>query len=424
MIPPKKLTVVVILAVLVSSVGLASDWAQWWGPNRDGCSSETGLLKAWPQDGPSLLWKASGLGAGFSTVAVAGDRIYTTGDKAGACYVHALALDGGKTLWSTKIGKAGAPGWGGFTGPRGTPTIDGDLLFVIGQYGELVCLKTADGAMVWQKHLADDFGGKRPEWGFSESVLVDGDQVVCTPGGSQGAIVGLNKQTGNVLWRTKDFTDEAHYCSLICAKIAGVKQYVQLTAASVVGVGTDGTVLWKAKRRGKTAVIPTPVVQGDKVYVTSGYGIGCNLFEITSAGGKLQARQVYAERSITNQHGGALRVGNYVYGYCDRQGWVCQELASGEIKWAQKRQIGKGSLTYAAGRLYLRAEDDGIVGLIEATPAGYKESGRFVQPGHEKPKPGERKVKKPKTWPHPVVSGRKLYLRDQDNLFCYDVQAR
>jgi outer membrane protein assembly factor BamB len=410
----KSIPLIVILVVLACGVCLGGDWAQWRGPNRDGCSSETGLLKAWPKSGPKLLWKATGLGAGFSTVATAGDRIYTTGDKAGSCYVHALALNGGKILWSTKLGKAGAPGWGGFTGPRSTPTIDGDVLFVIGQYGELVCLKIADGAKVWQKHLVNDFSGKRPEWGYSESVLVDGDQVVCTPGGSQGAVVALNKRTGKKLWQTKEFTDEAHYSSLVGAEIAGVKQYVQLTSESVVGVGTDGVVLWRSERKGKTAVIPTPIVQGNKVYVTSGYGAGCNLFEIQSAGGKLQARQVYAERSITDQHGGALRVGDYVYGHCDRQGWVCQELATGEIKWAEKKQIGKGSLTCADGRLYLRAEDKGIVGLIEATPAGYKEVGRFVQPDFGKPK----------TWPHPVVSGKKLYLRDQGNLFCYDVQAR
>ena len=410
----KSLSLIVILVALTSSVGLAGDWAQWWGPNRDGCSSETGLLKAWPEGGPKLLWRANGLGAGFSTVAITGERIYTTGEEGGSCYVHALALDGGKPLWSTKIGKSGAPGWGGFTGPRGTPTIDGDLLFVIGQFGELVCLKTADGALVWQKHLTEDFGGELPEWGYSESILVDGDQIVCTPGGDQGAIVALNKRTGKLLWQTKDFTDPAHYSSLVCAEIAGIKQYVQLTAESVVGVGTDGTLLWRARRRGRTAVIPTPVVQDNKVYVTSGYNAGSNLFEITAAGGKLQARQVYAERSISNHHGGALRVGDYVYGYCDRRGWTCQEFATGQVKWAEKGQIGKGSLTYADGRLYLRAEDDGVVGLIEATPAGYKETGRFVQPDFGKPK----------TWPHPVISGKKLYLRDQDNLFCYDIQAR
>lgn len=409
----KNLALIPLLVVLTAAVALGADWPQWWGPNRDGGSAETGLLTSWPPGGPSLAWRASGLGEGFSTVAVVGDRIYTTGDKGGACYVYALAPDDGSILWSTKIGRAGAPGWGGFAGPRSTPTIDGDLLFVMGQYGELVCLKTADGAQVWQKHLSDDFKGDRPEWGFSESVLVDGDQVVCTPGGPLGALLALNKRTGAVLWQTRDFTDPAHYSSIVSATIGGVRQYVQLTAEHVVGVGPDGTVLWKAARKGKTAVIPTPVVWGNKVYVTSGYGVGCHLFEITATGGEFQAREVYAERTISSHHGGALRVGDFVYGYCDRRGWVCQELATGAIKWAEKGEIGKGSLTYADGHLYLRAEDDGVVGLIEATPEGYKETGHFIQPDFGKPK----------TWPHPVVSGKKLYLRDQDNLFCYDVAA-
>jgi len=288
------------------------------------------------------------------------------------------------------------------------------MLYVMGQYGELLCLKTSDGAKVWEKHLTDDFGGKRPSWGFSESILVDGDQIVCTPGGKKGAIVALNKKTGALLWQTEDFTDSAHYSSIVCATIAGAKQYVQLTAASVVGVSPEGAVLWRAERKGKTAVIPTPVVQGDKVYVTSGYGVGCNLFEISRSGGEFEAKQVYAERSMANHHGGAVRVGDYVYGYCDGKGWVCQELATGDLKWAQKREVGKGALVYADGCFVLRSETRGTVGLIKATPDGYQETGRFMQPG----------VGKPKTWPHPVIANKKLYLRDQDLLLCYDVAAR
>jgi len=410
-----RLTIGCVCALtLVSTLCRADDWPQWRGPKRDGLSPETGLLQQWPQGGPALAWRATGLGEGFSSVSVVGDRIYTTGDKGDVCYVHGLNRADGKLLWSTPLGKAGAPGWGGFAGPRGTPTVDGDLLYVMGQYGELACLKTADGVKVWAKHLSKDFGGERPEWGYSESVLIDGDQAVCTPGGSKGAIVALDKRTGRLLWQTKDFTDPAHYSSLVCAEIAGVKQYVQLTADSVVGVSPKGEVLWRIERKGKTAVIPTPVVKGDKVYVTSGYGAGSHLFVVERAGGKLQVRQVYAERSIASHHGGAVLVGDHVYGYCDSRGWVCQELATGKLTWTEKRQVGKGSVMCADGRLYLRAEDDGIVALIEATPDGYKETGRFVQPGFGKPT----------TWPHPVVAGKKLYLRDQNQLLCYDIQAR
>ncbi len=404
----------VLALTLLSSFSLAADWPQWRGPNRDGLSSETGLLQEWPEGGPTLVWTAKGLGEGFSTVSVAGDRIYTTGDKGDVCYVHGLNRADGEILWSTPLGKAGAPGWGGFAGPRGTPTVDGDLLFVMGQYGELACLKTSDGAKVWGKHMIEDFGGELPEWGYSESVLIDGDQAVCTPGGSKGAIVALDKRTGKLLWQTRDFTDRAHYSSLVCAEIGGFKQYVQLTAESVVGVNPIGAVLWRAERRGKTAVVPTPIVKGNQVYVTSGYGVGCNLFEVERIVSRFDTKQTYAERSMASHHGGALLIGDYVYGYCDARGWICQELATGELKWTEKSQVGKGSLVYADGCLYLRAEDDGIVGLIKATPDGYEETGRFIQPGFGKPK----------TWPHPVVADKKLYLRDQDILLCYDVAAR
>lgn len=402
----------ILFVILFSSFSNGGEWAQWRGPNRDGRSSETGLLKQWPEGGPALLWKATGLGSGFSSVSISGNQIFTTGDKDGACYAHALNLEDGKLLWSTKIGKAGAPGWGNFAGPRSTPTIDGERIYVLGQYGELLCLNRIDGSRVWEKHLVKDFGGKLPEWGYSESVLIDGENVLCTPGGSKGAIIALNKQTGEVVWRTSDFKDPAHYSSLVSAVIAGVKQYVQLTVNSVVGVDTDGTVLWRAERKGKTAVIPTPVIHGDKVYVTSGYGIGCNLFDIQYSNGTFNAREVYENKSMANQHGGAILVGDHVYGYCDGRGWVCQELSTGELKWTEKKKTGKGSLTYADGNLYLRSESDGILALIEATPEGYKETGRFVQPGFGKPK----------TWPHPVVAGKRLYLRDQDLLLCYDVK--
>jgi len=227
-------------------------------------------------------------------VAVVGDSIYTTGEKDQTSYVHGLDRRDGKILWSTAIGQAGAPGWGGFSGPRGTPTVDGDLLFVMGQFGELICCRTDNGAEVWKRHLEKDLGGKRPEWGYSESVLVDGDRVVCTPGGSKGAIAALDKRTGEIVWQSKAFTDQAHYSSLVCAEICGIRQYIQLTAESVAAVGTDGTLLWRAARKGEVAVIPTPITSGNRVYVTSGYNIGSNCFEITRTGDRLEARQVYA----------------------------------------------------------------------------------------------------------------------------------
>lgn len=344
-----------------------------------------------------------------------GNRVYTSGDKGDTSFVHALNLEDGKIVWTAKLGKSGAPGWGGFAGPRATPTIDGDLVFTVSQWGEFVCLQKADGREKWRKHFTEDFGGARPEWGFSESALVDGDKVLVTPGGDKGAVVAVNKQTGAVVWQSKEFTDEAHYSSLIIAEIGGVRQYIQLTAKSVAGLAADsGKLLWKAARKGATAVIPNPVYHNNHVYVTSGYGIGCNLFKVTPSGGSFSAEQVYANKVMVNHHGGVILVDGDVYGYSDGKGWTCQDFMSGEAKWQEKAKLGKGSITYADGRFYLRDEDKGTVALIEASPGGYKETGRFEQPDRTKQK----------SWPHPVIAYGKLFLRDQDLLLCYDVKAK
>jgi outer membrane protein assembly factor BamB len=394
----------------------SGDWPQWRGPNRDDVSQEKGLLQDWPAGGPPLAWKAAGLGEGYSTVSVQADRIYTIGDRKDASYVIALDLADGKQIWAAKLGKAGAPGWGGFSGPRSTPTVSGKLVFALGQWGELVCFDADTGKEQWRKDYTKDFGGSRPEWGFSESPLVDAGRVVFTPGGSKGTLAAVFKATGEKIWQTKDLTDSGQYASPIVAEIGGVRQYIQLTYKSVVGVSAgEGQLLWRAPFRGETAVIPTPIYADGCVYVCSGYGAGDMLVKITEAGGKFKADQVYANKVMVNHHGGVLKVGDYVYGYSDSKGWTCQDFKTGAARWQDKDKLGKGSLTYADGRLYLRQEDKpGTVAIIEAAPSGYKEHGRFEPPARSDKQ----------SWPHPVVAQSKLFLRDQDVLLCYDVKAR
>lgn len=411
------LTAVVAVTLFpVISLGASADWPQWRGPNRDGHSADTGSLKQWPSNGPRLVWKATGLGSGYATVSVARDRIFTMGDKEDANYVMAISPADGKTLWTTKVGRAGAPGWGGFAGPRCSPTVDGNLVFAVGQYGEVVCVDAATGEEVWRKDYIKDFGGQLPEWGYTGMPLADGDRVILVPGGEQGALVALNKNTGNLIWQSKELKESIHYSSPIVAQIGGVRQYVQLTAASVAGIATaDGRLLWRAARKGSTAVIPTAIHQEDCVYVSSGYGTGCNLFRISSVDGKLSADQVYANKVMTNHHGAVVQVGDHLYGFSDNKGWTCQDFKTGEAVWQEKGKLGKGSLVYADGLLYLRAESDrGTVAIVEATPEGYRERGRFDPP--------DRSDKN--SWPHPVVVGGRLYLRDQDVLLCYDVRAQ
>jgi len=401
--------IVFLLLIISASAGLAGDWPQWRGPQRDGHSSDKGLLTQWPSNGLTLVWKTNGIGAGYSSVSVADGRIYTLGDGTDSSFVHALDVSGNH-VWTCKLGRIG--GGGGYPGPRCTPTVDGNMVYAMGQYGDLVCVEAKSGKEVWRKNMRKDFAGQGGGWGYTESPLVDADQVVCTPGGREGTLVALNKKTGETIWRSTDWKDNAEYSSVIVVEIGGIRQYIQLTGASVGGVAAkDGKLLWRGDRKGRTATIPTPIYHDNHVYVASGYGVGCNLFKVTP-GAEFSVEQVYANNVMVNHHGGVILEGDYLYGYSDGKGWVCQEFKTGKMVWSDKR-LGKGSITYADGHFYLREEGGrGTVALIEASPEGYKEHGRFAQP--------DRSDKN--SWPHPVIANGKLYLRDQDLLLCYNLR--
>jgi len=400
-----------VAALGAASLATAADWPQWHGPNRDNISTETGLLASWPTGGPPLAWKIDNIGGGYSGVSVANGKIFTIGDLDDGAYVMALNEADGKLLWKTKLGKTG--GGGGYPGPRATPTVDGTLVYSLGQYGDLLCCDALSGKEVWRKNLATDLGGKMMSgWGYSESVLVDGDKLLCTPGGSQGTVAALNKKTGALIWRSKDLTDSASYSSLVPVVINGVRQVIVFTDAHVAGIAIDtGKLLWSGVRKGKTAVIPMPIYKDNHVFVTSGYGVGCNLFKITGN----TATEVYANNAMENHHGGVILVGNHLYGHSNRGGWTCMDFKTGNVAWTEKQKLGKGTLSYADGHFYCRAESGpGTIVLIEATPTGWKEKGRFDQP--------DRSGKQ--SWPHLVIANGKLYVRDQNVLLCYDIRKK
>lgn len=388
------------------------DWPQWRGPGRDDISKETGLLKEWPAGGPKQVWVYKNAGAGYSGFSLVGGKLFSMGTRDGGEALFALDASSGKELWVAKLGEVLKNNWG--DGPRGTPSVDGDRVYTLGGDGTLVCAKLADGKEVWRRTMKD-VGGKRPGWGYTESVLVDGNQVVCTPGGDQGAIAAFDKMTGAPLWQSKEFTDGAQYASIIPATINGEKQYVQLTMQSVVGVSAkDGAQLWKHPFPGKTAVIPTPIVKDNQVYVTAGYGAGCVLLKIEPGNA---VTVVYENKVMKNHHGGVVLVGDHLYGHSDGVGWVCQEFKSGQQVWAEKKNLGKGAIAYADGMLYCIGEDGGEVALIEASPKGWNEKGRFkLDPQTTIRSPSGR------IWTHPVIANGRLYLRDQDLIHCYAVK--
>jgi len=367
----------VVCVALCAASTSGADWPQWRGPARDGVAPETGLLSSWPEGGPALLWQADGLGGGLSSLAVAGDRIYTLGDRDGSQYV--------------------------------------------------IGLSRSDGSEVWRRSLPDDFGGvMMSRWKFSESPLVDGDRVVVTPGATDALMVALDKTDGREIWRTRvpdlgpNGKDGAGYSSIVISDAGGIRQYVQLAGRGLVGVrASDGEYLWSYNKvANDVANATTPIVRGDLVFGSSGYQTGSALVKLVPRDGGIEAREVYFldSRTLQNHHGGLILVGDHVYGgHGHNNGFpICVELATGKVAWGgQIRNAGTGSaaVTYADGHLYFRYEN-GVMILIEATPDGYREKGSFEIPEVGGP-----------SWSHPVVADGKLYLREQDRLYCYDVAA-
>jgi outer membrane protein assembly factor BamB len=398
-------------------------WPQWRGANRDGVANESGLLDSWTERAPALLWKAGNLGRGFSSVSIADGRIFTMGDRDNGQYVIALDLDSGKELWSTLIGDVWEPQ--GYAGPRCTPTVDGAYVYVLGPHGDLVCLDAARGKEIWHRNMQRDFGGRMHSgWGYSESPLVDGDKLVCTPGGKDAGIVALDKKTGREIWRAAipslgpQGGDGAAYSSIVVTTGAGVRQYVQLMGRGVAGVDArDGRFLWGYNRVANgTANIPTPLVSGDYVFCSSGYRTGAALLKLVPDDGGVKAEEVYFldGKEFQNHHGGMIMLGDYIYaGHGHSAGApICLEWKTGKTAWRHNRGPGTGSaaVAYADGNLYFRFQN-GLMALIGATPEGYREKGTFKIPDVEQP-----------SWSHPVIADGKLYLREQDALYCYDVK--
>jgi outer membrane protein assembly factor BamB len=399
----------------VSTLSPADDWPQWRGPERTGISTETGLLAEWPTEGPTLVWQAKDIGDGYSTPSVVGNRLYLISNQGmDDEYVHALSTADAKEIWRTTIGKVGPNRGPQYPGSRSTPTVDGAVLYALGSNGDLACLETESGKIRWTKNLMDDFGGKPGKWAYSESPLVDGDLVVCTPGGSEATLVALDKKTGDVVWKSAvPEGDEAAYASIIAVDAGGVKQYVQFLEKGLVGVDAKtGKFLWRYDHtaQGSPANIPTPVAHNAMVYSAAGRS-GGGLVKLEADGDAVKATEVYYEPKAPKSIGGAVLVGDYLYG-TNSGGLLCLEFATGAIKW-QDRSVGAGSVCVADGKLYVHGEK-GDVALVDVSPEGYQERGKFALP--DQPDRGRSQA-----WAYPVVADGKLYIRDLGTLWCYDV---
>ncbi len=391
----------------------ADDWAQWRGPNRDGISQEKGLRSTWPENGPTLVWQAKDLGAGFSTPSVVGDRLYViTNQGSEKEDVVALATSSGEKIWSTNIGKVGENRGPQYPGTRSTPTVSGDALYALGSNGDLCCIDSKSGSIRWRKNLKTDFSGAPGAWAYSESPLIDGDTLVCSPGGAAETVIALNKSNGNLIWKSAlPEADESAYSSPIIANVDGVKQYVLFLGKGAVGLKADnGEVLWRYLKTSDVAAnIATPIVKGNFVY-TAASRVGSALIQVASR--KAEPKEIYFAKSLPAGIGGSVLVGDYLYGSAG-PAMTCVEYATGTVKW-QDRSIGEAAVCYADGRLYLHGENNEVA-MVEASPAGYKLLGKVTPPNAS-----ERGSSK--AWTHPVIANGMLYIRDQGSVWCYNIK--
>ena len=416
----------------------ADDWPQFRGPQRDGVSREIGLRKSWPNGGPPLLWSSDKLGLGYSGPAVVGNRLYVSCGRGETEFLVAFDLEkaaGGpmKEIWAVKIGPLFQ--WKGNSwnkGPNASPTVGGDQVYALGGFGDLICVDAATGKEKWRKSLPRDLGGEVNPigggledptplgWGYASSPLVDGNQLVCVPGGKRGLLAALDKSTGELVWQSKEVAEQACYSSPLAVEIGGVKQYVQVTNAGIFGVAaSDGRLLWSYRRSPayEDAVIGMPIFHDNYIFSTVGFAQGCDLIKLVPQNGAISVEKIYSNKAIENRDGGVVLVDGHLYGHSDnRSGWFSQDFKTGKFLWSERSKLGRGSVTSADGNLYCCSEKDGIVALVQATPKGWTEMGRLKLPR-------ESELRQPSgcLWTHPVVANKRLYIRDQELLFCYDL---
>jgi outer membrane protein assembly factor BamB len=405
-----RIRILLLAAVVLSLASQAlaqteANWPQWRGPNRDGISKETGLLKQWPTGGPPLVWKATGAGRGYSSFSIANGKLYTMGLRGDREFVIAFDIATGKEAWATAHGSAFRNDRG--DGPRGTPTIDGDRLYALGGNGDLSALDARTGKIIWSKNVLREFGGQNIQWGISESPLVLGNKVLVNAGGRGASIVAFNKTDGSVIWKSQ--SDEPGYSSGMPLDVNGLTQVVFFTASRALGLDSkDGRLLWEYERpANNVANVATPIIRANRIFISSDYGTGGGVIEIKPDN---KAQEIYFNKDMRNHHSSSVLVGDYLYGFSSSV-LTAMKFDTGEVAW-RDRSVGKGSLVYADGNLYCFSEN-GVVGLVEATPTGYKEKGRFRIQQDSLP-----------TWAHPVVAGGRLYLRDQDTIYAYDVRQK
>jgi len=400
--------------VLSVSIATAQDWPQFHGPRRDNRSSETGLLRRWPEGGPRLIWTAGDLGHGFAGVAIVAGVIYTTGSIDGRSVITAMDLSAAK-LWQTANGPAYKRS---HPGTRSTPSVFDGKLYHLSGLGRLACLDAASGSVLWTVDLMERFKGRMTRWGISESPLVDGDKVICTPGGEEVFMVALDRNTGQTIWTCTGVGEMAGYATATIVDYAGLRQVVTMSSHSAVGIdAATGKLLWKYPHKVPyEANIDTPLYHDGCVYLFGTWGRGATKLKLNVSGSACSVEQLWHTSELDNEHGGVMLIDGYLYGQADGdhkdRHWACLDAQTGRTMWTSPDLAGRASatLTFADGALYVLS-DRGEVALVRPDPGRFEIVSRF-----DLPKGGKGEVRA-----RPVVCGRRLYIRHGDRLYAYDI---
>lgn len=388
------------LGWLTLTTAAADDWPKWRGPQGDGISREKGLLARWPDKGPPELWRVP-LGQGFSAVSVAGDRAYTMYGAPDGEFAVCLSVQDGKLLWRAPSGKLYENSYG--NGPRATPCVDGDRVYTLGAGGALLCLEAQSGDKVWGFNVLDKFGGQNADFGLSASPAVFGNMLVAVTGAKGGkSLVALDKSNGEVLWTSLD--DKAGYSTPILVEVGGVPQLIVLMGEALVSVSPkDGRELWRHPWKTELdANVATPIFHKDRLFISTGYGTGCGMFELTAPGAKPSAKLLWANKDMKNYFSTCVLVDGHLYGFNNTM-LACMSFETGEVSWRQ-RGFNRGSVLVADGKLIVCGER-GTLALAELSPKKYAEISKF-------------QVSEDKTWTVPTVAGGRLFVRDEKELVC------
>lgn len=404
----RKITIAVFVVLLMCSTVFAVDWPQFRGPTRDGHSPETGLMKKWPDGGPKELWSFEDLGKGYSSVSVADGLVYVTGMVGSDGILFAFDLSG-DLKWKVNYG----PEWtGDRPGTRTIPTIDGERLYLMSGTGRIDCRNAKTGKPIWHRDTLEEFKGKNIRWGIAESVLIENEKVICTPGGQDATVVALDKMNGKTIWTTKGLSENSAYCAPAVIDRGPNRIILTMVQQSIVGIDMKtGVLLWKQPNKVSYDISAvTPAYEKGMMYVSNGYRHGGHMFELSADG--TSSTKKWSEKTLDVHHGGVMLIDGNIHGASTGGTWTCIELATGDVKFTDKL-VGKGSVIYVEGLLYCYGERNGDVGLVKIKPAGYEmvSSFRITKGAKEH-------------WAHPVISDGRLYIRHGNALMCYDIKAQ